>query len=77
MSLPPLVIHRWNANDEELRQELLIGGDIVLEVQGIPISTDIQAMRKIRETVAGRPDLRRIKVKVLGGGKIAKLLKSD
>ena len=77
VTIPALVIHWWDVNDEELEQELMIGGDIVLEVEGIPISTDIQAMRKIRETVAGRPDLRRITMKVLRGGKIVNLFKSD
>lgn len=35
-------------------QKLMIGGDSILEVEGISISTEIEAMRKIRERVAKR-----------------------
>jgi S1-C subfamily serine protease len=58
-------------------QELLIGGDIVLEVQGIPISGDMKAMRKIREMVQERRGLTGLEFKVLRDGKIMKLLKSN
>jgi len=58
-------------------QELLIGGDIVLEVQGIPISDDMKAMRKIREMVQERRGLTGLEFKVLRGGRIMKLLKSN
>jgi len=77
VTIPALVIHRWAVNDEELKQELLIGGDIVLEMQGIPISTDIGAMRKIREMVQERRGLTGLEFKVLRGGRIMKLLKSN
>jgi len=77
VTIPALAIHWWDVNDEELKQELLTGGDIVLEVQGIPISTDIQAMRKIREMVQERRGLTGLEFKVLRGGKIVNLSKSD
>ena len=58
-------------------QGLLIGGDIVLEVQGIPISNDMKAMRKIREMIQERRGLTGLEFKVLRGGKIVNLSKSD
>jgi S1-C subfamily serine protease len=54
-------------------QELFIGGDIVLAVQGIPISLDFEALRKIRETLTAHPDLTNLEFKVLREGKIVKL----
>jgi len=54
-------------------KEILIGGDIVLRVQGIPISTDIDKLRVIRDTVAGTPGLKEIDFTVLRGGKILNL----
>jgi S1-C subfamily serine protease len=63
-------------NSDEVKigdQELFIGGDIVLAVQGVPISLDLEALRKIRETLAAHPYLNNIEFKVLREGKIVKL----
>jgi len=54
-------------------QELFVGGDILLAVQGIPISFDPDALDKIREILGARPDLTNIEFKVLRKGKIVKL----
>jgi serine protease Do len=54
-------------------QELFIGGDIVLAVQGISISLNLEALRKIRETLAAHPDLTNLEFKVLREGKIVNL----
>ena len=54
-------------------QELFIGGDIVLEVQGIPVSLDPLAMEKIRKTLTAHPDLTNLEFTVLRDGKIVKL----
>jgi S1-C subfamily serine protease len=58
-------------------EELIIGGDIVLEVQGIKVSTDIEMLRKIQEVVQERPGLSRTEFKVLRDGKIVNLFLSD
>lgn len=55
------------------REEFFIGGDIVLEVQGIRISTDLERMKRIRETVLRLPEGARIEMKVLREGEIVKL----
>jgi S1-C subfamily serine protease len=55
------------------REELLIGGDILLEVQGIPISTDPAKMCQIRDTMTGLIPGDRIDVKVLREGHILNL----
>jgi S1-C subfamily serine protease len=57
-------------------QEMFIGGDILLVVQGIPISLDLDEMDKIREALAAHPDLKNIEFKVLREGKIVKLRRS-
>jgi S1-C subfamily serine protease len=58
-------------------QELFVGGDIILEVQGIPISFDPDALDNIRDILAARPDLTNIEFKVLREGKIVKLHKPE
>jgi S1-C subfamily serine protease len=58
-------------------QEILIGGDIVLEVQGIKVSPDLATLRKIREIVQEQPVLSRTNFKVLRGSKIVNLPLSD
>ncbi len=73
----PIENNSFIEEKEMQEEELLIGGDIVLEVQGIKVSTDIETLRKIREIVVERPGLSRIKFKVLRGGKIVNLLLSD
>jgi S1-C subfamily serine protease len=55
------------------REELLLGGDIVLEVQGTPISTDPAEMCHIRETMAEMVPGDPIDVKVLREGQIVNL----
>ena len=55
------------------REKLFIGGDIVLEVQGMPISTDVRETCEIRDTMGGLKHGERIIFKVLRGGKIISL----
>jgi S1-C subfamily serine protease len=52
------------------REKILIGGDIVLEVQGIPVSTKIKNVCKIRDTMGGLHQGGSFEIKVLRGGKI-------
>ncbi|MBW1766779.1 MAG: trypsin-like peptidase domain-containing protein [Deltaproteobacteria bacterium] len=59
------------------RHKLLIGGDIVLEVQGMPISVDIKKTCEIRDTMGGLGNEERIDFKVLRGGKIVNLYSSQ
>ena len=59
------------------RQKLLIGGDIVLEVQGMPISVDIKKTCEIRDTMGGLGNEERIDFKVLRGGEIVNLYSSQ
>ena len=59
------------------RQKLLIGGDIVLEVQGMPISVDIKKTCEIRDTMGGLGNGERIDFKVLRGGEIVNLYSSQ
>ncbi|MGD8776416.1 MAG: trypsin-like peptidase domain-containing protein [Syntrophobacterales bacterium] len=54
-------------------QRLLIGGDIVLAVQGVPVSTDYETTCDIRETMGGLSPGSRIDLTVLRGGKIVQL----
>jgi S1-C subfamily serine protease len=54
-------------------KEFLIGGDVVLEVQGIPISTDWQTGCRIREKIVQLGQGQGIKVKVLRAGEIRNL----
>jgi len=51
-------------------EKLLLGGDIILEVQGIAVSTDEQTGCEIRQRIGG---LSRFEVKVLRAGKILRL----
>jgi serine protease Do len=48
---------------------ILIGGDVVLEVQGMQITTDINQLRLIREKVLSTPGLEEIEFTVLRDGK--------
>jgi len=54
-------------------QQLLIGGDIILEVQGIPISSDAKETCDIRDSVGKLNHGDSIVFKVLRGGKILNL----
>ena len=53
-------------------KRLLLGGDIVLEVEGIPVSTDLEHTCQIRQRVAGLSN-GDIEMKVLRGGEIVNL----
>ena len=55
------------------REQLFIGGDVILEVQGIPISSDVKETCDIRDSMGGLKDGERIEMKVLRGGKIITL----
>jgi S1-C subfamily serine protease len=48
---------------------ILIGGDVVLEVQGMQITTDINQLRLIREKVLSTPGLEEIEFVILREGK--------
>jgi S1-C subfamily serine protease len=53
--------------------KLLIGGDIILEVQGTPISSSVEETCQIRNTMWESAKLESIDMKVLRGGEIVKL----
>lgn len=53
-------------------KHLLLGGDIVLEVRGIPVSTDLEHTCQIRQRVVGLND-GNIDMKVLRDGKVVNL----
>jgi S1-C subfamily serine protease len=53
--------------------QLLLGGDIVLEVQGIAISTDYAKTCQIRDKMVGPNHGNRIDMKVLRGGEVVDL----
>ena len=53
--------------------QILIGGDIVLEVQGITVSADVEKTCQIRERVRGLNRERSLDMKVLRDGKILNL----
>jgi S1-C subfamily serine protease len=48
---------------------ILIGGDVVLDVQGMQITTDINQLRLIREKVLSTPGLEEIEFVILREGK--------
>jgi len=56
--------------------KLFIGGDIVLEVQGMSVSTDIEEACEIRDTMGGLKQGDRVEFKVLRNGKIVTLYTS-
>jgi S1-C subfamily serine protease len=53
--------------------EFLIGGDIILAIQGIAISTDTDKVCDLRQTLLDLPAGGRIEVRVLRDGKIVTL----
>jgi len=55
------------------REKLFIGGDIVLEVQGMPISTDVEETCEIRDTMGRLGHGNRVDFKVLREGQIINL----
>jgi S1-C subfamily serine protease len=54
-------------------ERILLGGDIVLEVQGIPISNDFRETCRIGEKTAGQNRGGSMDMKVLRGGEIVNL----
>jgi serine protease Do len=54
-------------------EELLIGGDIILAIQSIPVSLDVDKSCDLRQTLLDLPQGARIELKVLRGGKIVNL----
>jgi S1-C subfamily serine protease len=52
------------------REEILLGGDIILEVQGQPVSTDVEKTCEIRDTIGALQVGSRIEMKILRGGEI-------
>lgn len=57
-------------------ERLLIGGDIVLKIQGIPISTSFEDTCAIRDAIWELAPGSRINIEVLRGGKIVELVTS-
>ncbi|HYA04011.1 MAG TPA: trypsin-like peptidase domain-containing protein [Syntrophobacteria bacterium] len=56
------------------REEFLIGGDIIMAIQNIPISMDTDKSCDLRQTLLDLPPGGRIEVKVLRDGKILNLM---
>jgi serine protease Do len=54
--------------------ELLIGGDVILEIMGIP-ANDLEHSQRIRERVNGLRDGEVLEVKVLREGKVVPIAK--
>jgi S1-C subfamily serine protease len=55
------------------REKLFIGGDIIIEVQGMPISSDVKETCDIRDSMGELNQGERVEFKVLRGGKIITL----
>jgi S1-C subfamily serine protease len=55
------------------REKILIGGDIVLEVQGVRVPTKLEDVCQIRDTMGGLNQGGSLEIKVLRGGKILTL----
>ncbi|MFC1488362.1 S1C family serine protease [Thermodesulfobacteriota bacterium] len=55
------------------REKFFIGGDIILEVQGMPISTNVEETCEIRDTMGRIKHGKRVDFKVLRGGEIINL----
>lgn len=54
-------------------QKFIIGGDIILSVDGIPVTTEIEDWKKIRAAINEKGDLSALGLKVLRGSKIVDL----
>ena len=52
------------------KQELLIGGDVILEVAGIVVSSDLETLKKIRKTLLEMEYGDTLAVKVLRAGEV-------
>ncbi len=48
--------------------EMLVGGDVILMVQGIPLGAELENIDRIYETIAALPDGETILVTVLRAG---------
>lgn len=55
------------------KRELLIGGDVILEVAGIVVTSDLENLKKIRKTILEMERGDTLAVKVLRAGKFHKL----
>jgi serine protease Do len=55
------------------REKLFIGGDIIIEVQGMPISSDVKETCDIRDSMGELNQGESVEFKVLRGGKIITL----
>lgn len=53
--------------------EMMLGGDIILEIQGIPVSSGLEERKEIRKALSGIPDDGEINVRVLRAGKVVVL----
>ena len=54
-------------------EDFLIGGDIILAIQDIPVSKDLEQTCDLRQTLLDLPPGGRIEIKVLRAGKILTL----
>lgn len=54
-------------------EEMFIGGDIILEIQGLPITTDMAQMKKLRQAISDTAPGNEFTCKVLRAGKIVSL----
>ena len=59
------------------KEDIMLGGDIILEIQGKPISKDEKQILELRKTLSEHSDLKNIEFTVLRGGKIIKLSRSE
>jgi len=59
------------------REEFLLGGDIILEVQGIPVAADYETMKALQEAMLFTTSGRSVTMKILRGGKIVNLSRSE
>lgn len=55
-------------------QQVKIGGDIILEVQGVPLGADLENSERVRQALMALPPTSVVRVKVLRGGSIIELV---
>jgi len=55
-------------------QEFKLGGDIILEIQGIPIGANLENADRIRDALVGQPGGTIVRVKVLRAGEVIELV---
>ncbi len=56
-----------------LEQEIMVGGDIILGAQGIPVGAELEGSTRIVEAIAALPPGERVIVSVLRGGRVIEL----